>query len=117
MFKIGRTTGHTVGRLHNVDASVTIHYAADEDASFQLKGKAPVVYSTGVHHTGNIFADCGDSGALVINGNAEAVGMVVAAAMKGSVARGVAYLSPIAAIMKSIPEILRGEDKMQVEML
>jgi len=111
VFKIGRTTGHTVGQLHNVDASVTIHYAAD-DGSFMLKGKAPVVYSNGVD-----YARRGDSGALVINGDAEAVGMIVAAAIKGSVACGAAYLSPFAAIMDSIPEILRGKHKVQVEML
>jgi len=71
LFKVGRTTGHTVGRLHDVDASVTIHYTSSNIDGTQhslVKGKALVVHPTG---SDGRFAGCGDSGALVFNGHAE----------------------------------------------
>ncbi|KAK0633718.1 hypothetical protein B0T14DRAFT_79229 [Immersiella caudata] len=42
VFKTGRTTGHTMGQLHDVDPSVTINYMIDGH-SFLLKGKSLVV--------------------------------------------------------------------------
>ncbi|KAK0729448.1 hypothetical protein B0H67DRAFT_109 [Lasiosphaeris hirsuta] len=78
LFKIGRTTGHTVGRFHDVDASVTINYIVDGPDGKQnvlVKGKA-----LAVRRGHSEFASCGDSGALVLNGHAEAVGMVMAVA-------------------------------------
>lgn len=65
-----------------------------------MTGKALVVYPG---ETG--FADLGDGGALVINGQAEAVGIVIAVA-KGSVASGVVYVSPIEPVIDNMKEIL-----------
>ncbi|GAB1312638.1 hypothetical protein MFIFM68171_02848 [Madurella fahalii] len=116
VFKIGRTTGHTAGRLHDIDSSVTIGYTVDRPhgkRNVLVKGKALVV------HPGNSrFADCGDSGALVLNGHIEAVGIVTAVA-NGSVASGAVYVSPFEAVIDDIKEILqRGPvGKVQVELL
>jgi len=116
MFKIGRSTGHTVGQLHDIDASVTINYnidGPDGKQSFLLKGKALVIRGT-AH---KIFASCGDSGALVLNGHAEAVGMVTADADL-SVTDGVAYVSPFTSILDSIKDILGCQSTMvKVEVL
>jgi len=110
MFKIGRTSGHTAGQLHDIDASVTIDYKQHG----LVKGKVCVVRSG----EPNAFASCGDSGALVLNGHAEAVGMVTAVA-KGSVASRAAYVSPFAPIVENIKEILErnGGEKVEVEFL
>ncbi|KAH6845778.1 hypothetical protein B0I37DRAFT_381046 [Chaetomium sp. MPI-CAGE-AT-0009] len=119
LFKVGRTTGHTVGRLHDVDASITIHYRlpdADGSQRSLVKGKALVVRPGG---SDGRFAGCGDSGALVLNGHAEAVGMVTAVSTS-SVAYGVAYLSPFVPIVDSIKEVLQrgpGDERVQVELL
>lgn len=111
MFKVGRTTGHTVGRFHHVDASVTINYQHNG----LVKGKVRVVRRT----EDAPFAGLGDSGALVLNGHAEAVGMVTAVAV-GSVAYGVVYISPLAPIAENIKEVLQrgpGDGKVEVELL
>jgi len=118
LFKIGRTTGHTVGQFHHVDASVTINYildGPDGKRNILVKGKALVVRPG----EDSAFARRGDSGALVLNGNAEAVGMVTAVA-KGSVAFGVVYVSPFPPIVDNIKEILQrgpSDGKVEVELL
>ena len=118
LFKIGRTTGHTVGKFHDIDPSVTIMYAIDGPSGKEnilVKGKTLVVRSG----NNSAFARCGDSGALVLNSHAEAVGMVTAVA-KGSVAYGVVYVSPFPPIVDNIKEILQrgpGDGEVPVELL
>ena len=111
MFKIGRTTGHTMGQLHDIDPSVTINYMMDGH-SFLLKGKSFVV-----RPGDSVFARRGDSGAFVFNRHVEAVGMVIAIP-KGSVVWGAAYVLPFVPMMDNIKEVLGRQDvKVEVEVL
>jgi hypothetical protein len=118
VFKIGRTTGYTAGRVYDIDPSVTIGHTVDGPngkRDIQIKGKALVVRQA---NNNSWFADRGDSGALVLNGHAECVGMVLAMG-KGSVVHGAVYVSPFEPVIDNIKEDLeRGSrGKVQVELL
>lgn len=60
------------------------------------------------------FAAGGDSGALVLNGHAEPVGLLTAVA-DGSVAHGVSYVASSTPILDNIKEVLqRGPDAKKI---
>lgn len=102
VYKVGRTTGHTVGRLHRIDPSVSVFHRIEGRLSV-VKGKAISVCNT---PSGSAFATCGDSGALVVDGHANGVGMIIAMG-NGSVANGITYISPIGPVIDHIKEVLK----------
>ncbi|OIW23185.1 hypothetical protein CONLIGDRAFT_637820 [Coniochaeta ligniaria NRRL 30616] len=101
VFKVGRTTGHTAGRLHCIYPSVTIPHIIDQ-SKLEVKGKAIAVCN---HDSRRVFAECGDSGALVVNGHAEGVGMVIAMNY-GSVANGTTLVSPFGPLLDYVKDVL-----------
>lgn len=101
VFKVGRTTGCTVGRIHRVEPSVTISYPLvgpdGKPCDVQVKGKVLVVAAD---QFGGVFAKQGDSGALVLNSHAQGVGIVCAMGL------GDTYISPIGPNLEHIREVV-----------
>jgi hypothetical protein len=121
VFTAGRTTGCTTGYLHTIDPSVTIRYFTTGSGGVRhetmVKGKALVVLEN--YRTSRVFADLGDSGALVLNGHAEAVGTVTAIG-RGSSVHCATYVSPFHPAVDDMRDVLQravGPEMVKIELL
>jgi hypothetical protein len=72
VFKIGRTTGTTIGRVHGSKVNVRTEYSTDEGTV--VVHSCEVVVFTSITQARGVFSDPGDSGAAVYDGNANLVG-------------------------------------------
>ncbi|PYR77195.1 MAG: hypothetical protein DMF86_09865 [Acidobacteria bacterium] len=96
VYKIGRTTGATEGRVTAFDVdNVVVNYDIGNlrfDGQLEIEG-------TGRH----AFSDGGDSGSLIVNSNMQAVALLFAGGdTGGSNGLGLTYANPIAQVLKAL---------------
>jgi hypothetical protein len=100
VYKIGRTTGPTRGRVTAFDIdNVIVNYDMGNlrfDNQIEIEG------------TGNqAFSDGGDSGSLIVNASMEAVGLLFAGGdVGGSNGLGLTYANPIHRVLKDLKSTL-----------
>ena len=97
LFKIGRTTGPTAGRVTAFDMdNVVVEF--DDDRELRLDGQIEIE-GAGVH----AFSDGGDSGSLIVNDGMRAVGLLFAGSEQGgSNRRGLTYACPIGRVLNDL---------------
>jgi hypothetical protein len=96
VYKVGRTTGQTKGRLTAFDLdNILVEYdigVARFDGQIEIEG-------TGNHP----FSDAGDSGSLIVDANLNAIGLLFAGGDEGgSNGKGLTYANPIAAVLNAL---------------
>lgn len=96
VYKVGRTTGQTKGRLTAFDLdNILVEYdigVARFDNQIEIEG------------TGNRpFSDAGDSGSLIVDAGLNAIGLLFAGGDEGgSNGKGLTYANPIAAVLDAL---------------
>jgi hypothetical protein len=96
VYKIGRTTGSTAGRVTAFDVdNVVVSYGIGNlrfDGQVEIEGEGA-----------RAFSDGGDSGALIVNESIEAVGLLFAGnEVGGSNQRGLTFANPIHRVLKDL---------------
>lgn len=100
VFKIGRTTGATAGRITAFDLdNVVVNY---EIGNLRFDGQIEI------EGTGNApFSDGGDSGSLIVNAGMEAAALLFAGGDSGgSNGLGLTYANPIPRVLKDLKATL-----------
>ena len=104
VFKFGRTTGATVGRVNATKTDLS------GDVLLKLIGRTDFPNNHKITRTAEwavsgvdaaIFANQGDSGAWVVNADAKLVGMV----FSGLASQSISYISDISVIAQSIKAV------------
>jgi hypothetical protein len=96
VFKVGRTTGQTAGRLTAFDVdNVSVEY---DQGVFKFDGQIEI------EGAGNrAFSDAGDSGSLIVDERVRAIGLLFAGGdTGGSNGRGLTYANPITAVLDAL---------------
>ena len=100
MFKIGRTTGATAGRVTAFDVdNVIVNYDRGNlrfDNQIEIEGAGRTAFSDG-----------GDSGSLIVNARMEAAALLFAGGDSGgSNGLGLTYANPIRDVLKALKAAL-----------
>jgi hypothetical protein len=97
VYKIGRTTGVTAGRVTAFDFdNVFVNYGL---GNLQFDG---VIEIEGVGATPS-FSDVGDSGALILNSQMQAIALLFAGSQRGGrKGKGVTYAIPLARVLRKV---------------
>jgi hypothetical protein len=100
VFKIGRTTGATAGRITAFDLdNVVVNYDVGNlrfDGQIEIEGAGNTAFSDG-----------GDSGSLIVNGQMEATALLFAGGDSGgSNGLGLTYANPIRQVLKDLKATL-----------
>jgi hypothetical protein len=96
VYKVGRTTGPTVGRVTAFDMdNVVVSYGV---GNLLFNGQVEIEGADS-----RAFSDGGDSGALIVNGRMEAVALLFAGGdVGGSNGRGLTYAHPIHKVLQDL---------------
>ncbi|MFT3876835.1 MAG: hypothetical protein QM708_10505 [Propioniciclava sp.] len=92
--KRGRTTDHTFGTVHSVDATVTVNYGGTI-GNRTLRNQVRISPDTARNAR---FSDRGDSGSVIMDSHGNAVGLLFAGANDGTAT----FANPIAAALSEL---------------